>query len=91
MTFTRRQAFCAAFGVTLACALPPKDAKAYENPNGGQHFDRGRFPRTGTLDKPGNGGGKKNSQIKQRASVNRNRGVDRDGRDDSAPGPRKRP
>jgi hypothetical protein len=21
-------------------------ASAYENPNGGQHFDRGRFPRT---------------------------------------------
>jgi hypothetical protein len=21
-------------------------ANAYENPNGGQHFDRGRFPRT---------------------------------------------
>jgi hypothetical protein len=21
-------------------------AQAYENPNGGQHFDRGRFPRT---------------------------------------------
>jgi Na+/H+ antiporter NhaD/arsenite permease-like protein len=21
-------------------------AAAYENPNGGQHFDRGRFPRT---------------------------------------------
>jgi hypothetical protein len=33
-----------ALALTAAAVTVP--AQAYENPNGGQHFDRGRFPRT---------------------------------------------
>ena len=39
----------AVMAVALASGALPSmisTAQAYENPNGGQHFDRGRFPRT---------------------------------------------
>lgn len=39
----------AVMALALAAGAMPSmisKAQAYENPNGGQHFDRGRFPRT---------------------------------------------
>lgn len=39
----------AVMALALAAGAMPSmisKAQAYENPNGGQHFDKGRFPRT---------------------------------------------